>query len=122
MSPDERSPRAPKHLGIAGRALWSAIQHDFCVTDAAGLALLTAACEARDRSETARTQIEADGLTFRDSKGHLRPHPLLPVERDARAACIAALRYLNLDIEPALATQGRPSGGSKGKLALVKVG
>lgn len=122
MSPEGRAPRAPKHLGTAGKELWSAIQRDFSVTDTAGLALLGAACEARDRSEAARAQIEREGMTFRDSKGNLRPHPLLPVERDARAACVAALRHLNLDLEPVLAQPGRPPGGSKGKLTIVRAG
>lgn len=120
MTPESRSPRAPKHLQTPGRSLWNDIQRDFSVTDTAGLALLCAACEAKDRAEAARAQIEAEGMTFRDSKGNLRPHPLLPVERDARAACVAALRHLNLDVEPVLAQPGRPPGGSKGKLAIVR--
>ena len=79
--------------------------------------------EAKDRSEAARVAIERDGMTFVDANnGNLRPHPLLPVERDARAAMVAALRHLNLDITPPLAQPGRPPGGSKGKLSIVRTG
>ena len=114
------APRPPKHLGKPGRALWKAVQDDFALDDAAGLALLTAACDARDRAEAAREAIARDGMTFRDSKGNPRPHPLLAVERDARAAAVSALRALNLDIEPTGAP-GRPAGGSKGRLSLVRI-
>jgi hypothetical protein len=116
-----RNTRPPVHLGKPGRALWRAVQVDFGVDDAGGLALLTAACEARDRAEGAREQIAIDGMMFRDSKGNPRPHPLLAVERDARAATVSALKALQLDAEPLLAQPGRPAGGSKGKFKLTRV-
>lgn len=114
------TPRPPRHLGKPGRALWRSIQDDFGIDDASGLALLTAACEARDRAELAREQIAAEGMTFRDSKGSPKPHPLLAVERDARSAAVAALRALNLDVEPT-GSPGRPPGGSKGRLTLTRI-
>jgi P27 family predicted phage terminase small subunit len=113
-------PKPPRHLRKPGRALWAAIQGDYRVEDACGLALLTAACEARDRAEAAREEIAADGMTWRDSKGGLRPHPLLATERDARAASVAALRALGFDAEP-VGEVGRPVGGGRGKVALVRV-
>jgi P27 family predicted phage terminase small subunit len=122
MKLDPEAPRPPKHLGKPGRALWTAIQGDFAVADSAGLALLAAACEARDRADAAREAIAKAGMTFTDSKGNPRPHPLLAVERDSRAAVVSALRALNLDVEPALAGPGRPPGGAKGKLALTRIG
>jgi P27 family predicted phage terminase small subunit len=114
-------PKPPRHLQRPGRALWAAIQGDYRVEDAAGLALLLAACESRDRAEAAREEIAQAGMTFVDSKGNPRPHPLLTIERDSRAACVSALRALGLDAEPA-GEVGRPPGGSKGKMALVRVG
>ncbi len=38
-----------------------------------------------------------------------KPHPLLAAERDARAQMLAALKALNLDLEP-LKDRGRPPG------------
>jgi P27 family predicted phage terminase small subunit len=114
------SHRPPRHLGRPGRALWGAIQADFAIADAGGLALLIAACEARDRAEAAREEIAKAGMTFTDSKGNPRQHPLLVIERDSRAAMVAAIRALGLDVEPA-GEVGRPPGGSKGKVQLVRV-
>jgi P27 family predicted phage terminase small subunit len=114
-------PKPPRHLRKPGKELWTAIQRDFRVEDAAGLALLLAACESRDRAEAAREEIARAGMTFVDSKGHPRPHPLLVVERDSRAACVSALRALGLDAEP-VGEVGRPAGGGGGKAQLVRVG
>jgi hypothetical protein len=37
-------------------------------------------------------------MTFKDRFGQVKVHPLLPSERDARAAFISAMRALNLNI------------------------
>jgi hypothetical protein len=37
-------------------------------------------------------------MTFLDGKNKPKPHPLLVVERDARAAALAAFRQLNLEL------------------------
>jgi P27 family predicted phage terminase small subunit len=101
-------PKVPAHLGDAGRALWHSIMTDYQITDAGGLALLGQACEACDRVAECRELIAAQGAVVR-SQGAVRAHPLLAAERDARAAMLRALRYLNLDVEP-LKAIGRPLG------------
>jgi hypothetical protein len=59
---------------------------------------------------SAQKQIKTDGETYRDRFGQIRAHPLLPVERDARAQYLAGLRALNLDVEPLRDRPGRPGG------------
>jgi hypothetical protein len=54
--------------------------------------------------------IAAEGMIARGSKRQPRAHPLLGVERDARAAMVAALKALNLDLEPLRDGPGRPPG------------
>ena len=92
--------RAPAHLGADGKALWARLLRDYEINDGAGLQLLQVAAEAADRAASCRKAI--DGLTVKDARGSLKPHPLLAVERDARAQQIAALRALRL------APSGRP--------------
>lgn len=58
----------------------------------------------------AAEQIESDGQTVKDRFDQDKPHPLLSVERDARAAMLAALKQLNLDLEPLRDGPGRPGG------------
>ena len=64
--------------------------------------------EALDRTEACRLQIEKDGQIVKDRFGQQKPHPLLAVERDARAAFVVCLKNLQLDIEPP------PSKNAKG--------
>jgi phage terminase small subunit len=83
---------------------------EYQIDDDAGLLLLQTALEAYDRMKSAAAQIEADGETIKDRFGQLKPHPLLPTERDARAQMLAALKQLNLDLEPLRDGPGRPPG------------
>lgn len=100
----------PDHLGEAGRDLWRAVATEYAVQDAAGLALLASAAECADRVAQAREQIERDGLTVLDRFGQRKPHPAAAIERDARAGMLAALKALNLDLEPLRDGPGRPPG------------
>ena len=45
-----------------------------------------------------------------DRFGQVKSHPLLSVERDSRAQYLAALKALNLDLEPLRDKPGRPGG------------
>ena len=105
-----RTARPPAHLSVEARALWKAIVNEYVITDAAGLAILRTALEARDRAEAARLAIDAEGLTVADRFGQARPHALIACERDARAAFLAGMRALNLDLEPLRDRAGRPPG------------
>ncbi len=88
----------PEHLEATEADLWSAIVNDYLFADAASLALLAAAMEARQRMRRCREAIDRDGEAVRDRFEQLKPHPLLAAERDARAAFLSAMRLLNLDI------------------------
>lgn len=93
-------PDMPEHLGAAGRALWVAVRRDFMLTDGAALALLAAAAEAADRCAASREAIDRDGAVMVDRFGQQKPHPLLGIERDSRAAMVGALRALGVANPP----------------------
>ena len=100
----------PKGLSTAAKALWKRLASDYEITDEAGLLLLQTGLEAFDRMRLAQEAIQRDGMTVLDRFGQRKAHPLLPAERDARAQMLAALRALNLDVEPLHDRPGRPAG------------
>ena len=102
--------RAPAHLSDEARRWWRELQKEYAIGDAAGLLLLQTACEAHDRMKMAQAAIAREGQTVMDRFDQAKPHPLLTVERDARAAMLAALKQLNLDLEPLRDGPGRPGG------------
>ena len=81
--------------------MWLKLRAEYVIDDAAGLALLQAACEAFDRAQQARRRIERDGAVLKDRFSQLKPHPACAIERDARQQMIAALRALKLAPEDA---------------------
>lgn len=93
-----RKRAAPKHLDKSESALWHQIVRDYEFDDAASLEVLAAALEARQRARRCRERIDADGEAITDRFAQIKPHPLLPAERDARAAFLSAMRLLNLDV------------------------
>ena len=101
---------APAHLSADAKSWWRKIQRDFSIDDPGGLLLLTTALEAFDRMKQAQAAIERDGPTVRGSTKQLVAHPLISVERDARGQMLAAIRQLNLDLEPLRDHPGRPPG------------
>jgi P27 family predicted phage terminase small subunit len=102
--------RAPSHLSKEAKRWWRELQDEYQISDAAGLLLLQTACEAHDRMKAAAATIEREGQTVKDRFDQDKPHPLLTVERDARSAMLAALKQLNLDLEPLRDSPGRPGG------------
>ena len=102
--------KPPTHLSAAAKKLWDAILNEFSVDDAAGQTILRVSLEAFDRSQDARKAINKDGMTVTGRDGQKRSHPLLTVERDNRAAFLAGLKALNLDLEPLRDGPGRPGG------------
>ena len=89
--------KVPKHLSEEAMAIYNGILAEYSITDVAGLRTLQAACEAWDRAQLARASIDKIGMVVKDRFGCVRPHPLLPIERDARAAFLAGLKALDLD-------------------------
>lgn len=99
----------PKHLSIEAKKIFKSLCDEYSINDCAGLRILRVALEAFDRAQAAREQIDNDGMTVVDKAGQVKPHPLLPIERDSRAAFLAGLKHLNLDLEP-IKPMGRPPG------------
>jgi len=100
----------PKHLSKESKKNFKNIVREYEISDIAGLRILRVALEAYDRAQSARATIDKDGMTVKDKFGQTKPHPLLPVERDSRAAFLAGLKHLNLDLEPLRDRPGRPGG------------
>jgi len=101
---------APKHLTKEARQWWEKITNEYDITDQAGRLLLQTAMEAHDRLKQAQAAIKRDGATVKDRFDQDKPHPLLTTERDARSQMMAALKALNLDLEPLQNGPGRPPG------------
>ena len=102
--------RSPKHLSKEAKKIWKSLIAEYAIDDIAGLKILRVALEAFDRAQSARGRIDLDGMTVKDRFGALKPHPLLPIERDSRAAFLSGLKALNLDLEPLRDGPGRPGG------------
>jgi len=83
---------------------------DYSIEDAPGLALLEQAATSLHRAEQAREMLAKEGLVTRDRFDQPKPHPAAVIARDAEASFRAALRDLQLDVEPTRPV-GRPSGG-----------
>ncbi len=102
--------RPPSDLSKTSRALWKAIVSEYGLEDPAGLKILEVGLQALDRAQRCREQIDRDGELVADRFGQKKPHPLLPAERDSRAQFMAAMKALNLDLEPLQDGPGRPAG------------
>ena len=102
--------KPPSHLATDGRTLWRSIVSDYAVSDAAGLTLVTTVCECLDRMRQAQALIEQHGACIISDSGTLRSNPAAKVELDSRNGMLAALRQLNLDLEPLRDRPGRPVG------------
>lgn len=90
------------------RELMREVTDSYAITDAGGQALLRQAGEALTRLRDAQAKIAEHGSTFVDRFGQIKAHPLLAAERDARRDFLAALKALNLDLEPLRDAPGRP--------------
>lgn len=102
--------KAPKHLSPEAKKWWQRIMETYDISDDGGQWILQTACEAYQRMSECKAILDRDGLTVEDRHGQKKPHPLIPAERDARAAMLSALKQLNLDLEPLNDRSGRPAG------------
>jgi hypothetical protein len=91
-------PSAPEHLAAEEASLFVQIIRDYGIKDASSLKVLEEACSSLQRARLAREQIAREGMTFPDSKGKPKMHPLLVVERDSSHGALAAFRQLNLEL------------------------
>jgi P27 family predicted phage terminase small subunit len=102
--------KPPKNLSRESRNLWRRIQDEYGITDEAGLLILATGLEAFDRMRLSQEILSNEGMTTTDRYGQPKAHPMTTVERDSRAAMLAALKQLNLDLEPLRDGPGRPAG------------
>lgn len=104
------TPKTPIGLSAAAGTWWQKLSSEYQLEDAAGLLLLETALQAFDRMHQARDLIAVHGAVMLDRFDQLRPNPATTIERDSRAAMLAALKALNLDVEPLRDAPGRPPG------------
>ncbi|MEQ8813544.1 MAG: phage terminase small subunit P27 family [Thalassobaculum sp.] len=104
------TPSAPSHLSTEAKSWWRKVVTEYEISDDTGLLLLQTALESFDRMRSAQRVIKREGQSIRDRFGFPRAHPLLTVERDSRAGMLAALKQMNLDLEPLNDRPGRPGG------------
>jgi hypothetical protein len=102
-------PDPPQPLGPAGLQLWQAIQGEYNIIDQGGITMLLVGCQALDRAERLRVQIDADGEVIRLRNGSVRAHPAIRDELGCRAQVMRAIEKLGLNFE-AVKAIGRPPG------------
>jgi phage terminase small subunit len=85
-------PRAPEHLGDAGRRMWRQMIAAYSY-DAGELELLTGLCEQADRLDQAREAVRRDGA-FVQGRDGLKEHPALAVERRTLGVMSRLMRQL----------------------------
>ncbi len=102
--------KPPKGLSREGARWWRRLTTEYEIGDEAGRLILMTAMEAFDRMRQAQAVLAKDGLVVTDRFAQKKAHPLCTVERDSRAQMLAALKALNLDVEPLRNTPGRPGG------------
>ena len=100
-------PPPPSHLSPSAQNWWRTTT-DAYILQEHHLRLLQLLCEAWDRAQTARAQLDAEGLLVPGREGVTRPHPCIAIERDARVAVARLLRELDLDVEPPASTRVAP--------------
>jgi hypothetical protein len=86
--PEFKSPPPPEHLGAPERLIWADACRDLNLSPTA-LSVLATGLEAHMRARQCRQQIEAEGMTHMGRDRQVKVHPLLAVERDARAAWLS---------------------------------
>jgi P27 family predicted phage terminase small subunit len=82
---DVDPPSPPDHLGKPERQIWRGIFRDYGLSADVATAVLASALEAHQRARECREAIDRDGMTIIGRDGQTKVHPLLAVERDARA-------------------------------------
>jgi hypothetical protein len=100
VSSKQTGPKPARKLGAHGAELWRNILDEYDITEAGALEMLTQACQALDRAESLREQIDAEGEIHRSRHKTLKVHPALKHELAARQFVVRTLNRLGLDVEP----------------------
>jgi hypothetical protein len=112
--PEPKGLKPSRTLGKAGASLWASIIAEYDVSDSGGRELLLLACQALDRAESLREQIDDEGDIVSDAKGNRRDHPGLKHELQNRSFVAKALARLGLNLETPVRGVGRPVQGGLG--------
>jgi len=92
--------KPPKHLSDRVKELWGQVVPRRC-KHPEELALLQSALESLDRADQAAAILAKDGLvTVTAGSGTKHRHPMIDVEKEARAAFVKAWQMLNLQWVP----------------------
>lgn len=83
---------------------------EYGIDDLAGQCLLVTFADAYSLELKCNDEISKDGLVLKDRFGQKKSHPLIASARDARSQKLAALKMLNIDLEPVNDRPGRPPG------------
>lgn len=83
---------------------------EYGIDDVGGILYIRTFADAYTTELNAQDIINKEGLTITDRFGQIKSHPLCSVLRDARSQKLAALKALNLDLEPLRDGPGRPGG------------
>ena len=110
LSNPAASPPPPRSMGGHGQSLWNRVMAEYQIEDCGGLEMLAQACQALDRAEALRGEIERDGEVLR-VRGTVRDHPALRHELANRAFVVRTLARLGLNFEPVRPSVGRPGHG-----------
>lgn len=108
--PKPKKNHPPRHLSPEARRCWREIVSEYGISDPGGFRILENGLPQYDRAEQIRKTIDEQGLTIVDRFGIPKANPLLAAERDACAGQLAALKALNLDLEPLRDGPGRSPG------------
>ena len=91
-----RPTRAPAHLSAVSGRLWRDVVRAFEFAPSE-LVLLESALRSLDRAESARAQVEAEGITVATARtGVVHVHPAVRVEAEARREFRISWRTLGL--------------------------
>ena len=101
--------RFKKNIRPEAKRTAKKIIDEYGITDTGGLAYIETFASAYSTELDAQDIIAKVGLLYKDRFKQVKANPACTVLRDARAQKMAALKALNLDLEP-LQTVGRPGG------------
>jgi hypothetical protein len=107
--PDLTGPQPSRALNAPGQGLWRRVTEEYAIEDAAGVEMLTQACQALDRAEALAARVSEDGEIVRTPNG-IKAHPAIREELAARGFVVRTLQRLGLNFEPLRTAPGRPPG------------
>jgi hypothetical protein len=113
--PEAKGLQPSRSLGKAGATLWAQITTEYDLSDSGGRELLCLICEALDRVERLRKEIDKDGEVVTTKEGNIRDHPALRHELAGRSFISKGLQKLGLALETTpMRGVGRPPGPGLG--------